>query len=461
MKQFDAIIIGSGQGGTPLAKKLAKAGWQTALIEKRAIGGTCINDGCTPTKAMIASAKAAYTAQSSAPLGILTQPPTVDIRKIVARKNEIVKSFRESSEKSLRETANLTLIDGEAVFSGEKLLTVTLRNGDMETVSADKIFINVGTSTFIPPVEGLKSVPYYTSTTLLDVEEIPQHLVILGGNYIGLEYGQMFKRFGSQVTILERGTRILLREDVDISQSVKEILEQEDIHIYTNSSAQKVIQQPDHTLEITFKTNDTVRTITASHILVATGRTPQTAALQLHKTGVYMDDKGYIRVNDQLETNVPGIYALGDVKGGPAFTHISYNDYIILSENLLENAGVSIKDRLVPYCMFTDPQLGRIGLTEQEARDKGYVIKVALLPMDKVARAIETGQTKGCMKAVVNADTDELLGTAILGPEAGEVMSVLQMAMQGHITCKQLRKNVFAHPLYAESINNLFMKLDK
>jgi len=461
MKQFDAIIIGSGQGGTPLAKKLAKAGWQTALIEKRAIGGTCINDGCTPTKAMIASAKAAYMVQNIAPLGILTQPPIVDIRKIVARKNEIVKSFRESSKKSLRETANLTLIDGEAIFSGAKLLTVTLRNGNTETVAADKIFINVGTSTFIPPVEGLKDVPYHTSTTLLDVEEIPQHLVILGGNYIGLEYGQMFKRFGSQVTILERSAHILLREDEDISQAVQEILEAEDIRIYTNSAAQKIIQRPDHTLEITVKTNDSISTITASHILVATGRTPQTAALQLHKTGVDLDDKGYIRVNDQLETNVPGIYALGDVKGGPAFTHISYNDYIILSENLLEHAGVSTKDRLVPYCMFTDPQLGRIGLTEQDAREKGYAIKVVLLPMDKVARAIETGQTKGCMKAVVNADTDELLGAAILGAEGGEVMSVLQMAMQGHITCKQLRKNVFAHPLYAESINNLFMKLDK
>ncbi|MET6998396.1 mercuric reductase [Chitinophaga defluvii] len=461
MKQFDAIVIGSGQGGTPLAKKLAKAGWQTALIEKRAIGGTCINDGCTPTKAMIASAKAAYTIQNSASLGVFTQPAAVDIKKIVARKNEIVRSFRESSEKSLRETANLTLIEGEAFFSGKKLLTVNLRDGGTAALSADKIFLNVGATTNIPPVEGLKNVPYYTSTTLLDVEEIPRHLVILGGNYIGLEYGQMFKRFGSQVTILERSARILLHEDEDIAQSVKEILEQEDIHIHTNSSAQKIIQHPDHTLEITFTTNDTINIITASHLLVATGRTPQTAALQLHKTGVDMDDKGYIRVNDQLETNVPGIYALGDVKGGPAFTHISYNDYIILSENLLEHAGVSIKDRPVPYCMFTDPQLGRIGLTEQAAREKGYAVKVALISMDKVARAIETGQTQGCMKAVVNADTDELLGAAILGSEGGEVMSVLQMAMQGHITCKQLKKNVFAHPLYAESINNLFMKLDK
>jgi pyruvate/2-oxoglutarate dehydrogenase complex dihydrolipoamide dehydrogenase (E3) component len=460
MKKFDAIIIGSGQGGTPLAKKLAKAGWQTALIEKRAIGGTCINDGCTPTKAMIASAKIAFMAQNSAPLGINIVHSTPDIKKIVARKNKIVQSFRESSEKGLRETANLTLIFGEAIFTGEKTITVTQSDGNTTTLQADKIFINTGTTPFIPPIEGIKQVPYLTSTSLLDVEEIPQHLVILGGNYVALEFGQMFKRFGSQVTILEKSERILLREDEDISQTVKEILEQEDIRILTNSTAEKITQQKDR-IEIMVKANNTVQTMVASHLLVATGRTPQTKTLQLHKTGVIMDEKGYISVNDQLETNVPGIYALGDVKGGPAFTHISYNDYIILSENLLENASVSIKNRLVPYCMFIDPQLGRVGLTEQEAREKGYAIKVALLPMSKVARAIETGQTKGCMKAIVNTATDELLGVAILGVEGGEVMSVLQMAMQGNITCKQLRKNVFAHPLYAESINNLFMMLDQ
>jgi pyruvate/2-oxoglutarate dehydrogenase complex dihydrolipoamide dehydrogenase (E3) component len=461
MQTFDAIVIGSGQGGTPLAKKLAKAGLKTIIVEKRLVGGTCINDGCTPTKSMIASAKMADNIRRSKDLGINTGDFTVDLEKIIARKNKIVASFHDSAEKGLIATDNLTLIMGEAFFAGHKIISVNMQDGNSETYTADKIFINTGTTTKIPSIEGINDVPYYTSTSLLDVEKLPRHLIIVGGGYIALEYAQMFKRFGSKVSMIIRDKEFLSKEDDDISDCIAGIFKEEGIKISLESKVEKIACKTTGELTLFVSVKGRKQEITGSHILLATGRIPQTKPLQLEKTGVIVNEKGYINVDEYLQTSEPGIYALGDVKGGPAFTHIAYNDHLVILKNILKNSKESIKGRPVPYTIFTDPQLGRIGITEKEALEQGLNIDIATLSMDKVARGIETGQTKGLMKAVVDKDTKQILGASILCAEGGEVMSVLQMAMQGKVTHQQIRENIFAHPLYSESLNNLFMKLDK
>lgn len=459
MKTFDAIIIGSGQGGTPLSKKLAKAGWKTALIEKELIGGTCINVGCTPTKAMVASARMAYLAANSKKLGIDIPASSVNLTAIVNRKNAIVQQFRNSAKDGLEETENLTLYFGEAAFTGTKEIEISLPNGDKEAVTSNYIFIDTGTTTTIPPIEGINTVPYLTSSTILDLTEIPSHLLIVGASYIACEFGQMFKRFGSDITILEQAPDFLSREDRDISDCLKNILRADGLDIFTNASLKKLASSG-NSIKATIDVNGKEQEINCSHILIAAGRTPQTKKLHLENAGVATNEHGYIKVNGKLETTQPGIYAIGDVKGGPAFTHISYNDHLVILKNLVDKADVSIEGRPVPYCMFTDPQLGRIGITEHEAKKKGLNIKVATLSMENVARAVETGETKGIMKAVVDADTKQILGAAVIGEQGGEIMSVLEMAMAGKITYHAIREMIFAHPLYAESLNNLFMQLE-
>ncbi len=461
MKQYDVIVIGAGQAGGPLAKKLALAGKKTALIEKRWIGGTCVNDGCTPTKTMIASAKAAYMARNSGPVGVKIKGYAVDMRKIKKRKNEIIHLFRDGSQKGLEATKNLDVIFGDASFTGDKTVSVKLNDdGKVKELKADLIFLNTGAKTVIPEIEGLTDIDYLTSTTIMDLNYIPEHLLIIGGNYIGLEFGQMFRRFGSKVTVLERSGRIVSREDEDISEELTKILEKEKITILTKAATSGFKKKRNGTIIASVKIGEKVKEIKCSHVLIAVGRTPQTATLNLSKTGVETDERGAIKVNDQLETNIKGIYALGDVKGGPAFTHISYNDYTIVYRNLIKKENLTITGRPVPYCMFTDPQLGRVGLSETDAKNQKLNFKVAKLPMAYVARAIETGDTRGFMKAIVDADTKQILGAAILGTEGGEIMTVLQMAMMGGITYEQIRYCIFAHPLYAESLNNLFMALD-
>jgi pyruvate/2-oxoglutarate dehydrogenase complex dihydrolipoamide dehydrogenase (E3) component len=459
MKHYDAIIIGAGQAGTPLAKKLALAGKKTAVIEKRIVGGTCINDGCTPTKAMIASAHAIHKAKTVGDLGVQIEGIKVDFQKIKSRKDEIVKSFQESAQKGIESTVGLDLIMGEATFSGEKELTITNSKGEKEVLTADWIFINTGAKTMIPEIKGLETVKYLTSTTILELEEVPEHLVVVGGNYIGLEFGQMFHRFGSNVTILEKSPSIMGREDADVAEEITKILEDEGLKILTETTIESVTES-NGKVNVSLKAKGKTEHILATHILIAAGRTPQTDSLNLDTASIEADEKGNVIVNDQLETNIKGIYALGDVKGGPAFTHIAYNDYTIVYRNLIENAKLSTKGRMVPYCMFTDPQLGRIGISEKEAKEQGLDYIVAKIPMEQVARGIETGETLGFMKAIVDKKTKEILGASILASEGGEIMSVLQMAMQGGITYDQIRYNVFAHPTYSESLNNLFMKVE-
>ncbi len=461
MKQYDAIVIGAGQAGGPLAKKLALAGMKTALIEKRWIGGTCVNDGCTPTKTMVASAKMAYLAANSGSLGVKIKGYKVDMPTIKKRKDAVVHQFRDGSQKGLEATKGLDVIFGDAEFTGDKTISVKLNDGGkVREFTAGQFFINTGAKTFIPEIEGLADIDYLTSTTILDLDYVPEHLLIIGGNYIGLEFGQMFRRFGSKVTIIEKSGRIVSREDEDVSEELTKIMEAEDITIYTNAITTGFKQKKGGKITAAVKIGEKEQKIKCSHVLIAVGRTPQSAGLNLAKTGVETDERGAIKVNDKLETNVKGIYALGDVKGGPAFTHISYNDYTIVYRNLVKNENLTTKNRPVPYCMFTDPQLGSIGLNETEAKKLGIKYKVAKLPMAYVARAIETGDTRGFMKAIVDPDTKLILGATILGTEGGETMSILQMAMMGGITYEQIRWCVFAHPLYAESLNNLFMAME-
>lgn len=460
MQQYDAIIIGAGQAGVPLAKKMAKAGKKVALIEKRWVGGVCVNDGCTPTKTYVASARAAYQAAHSLALGVIIKPHKINMRIIKKRKDDIVLNVRKDIQKSMEEIKNLELIFGEATFTGDKTLAVNLNQGGNITLKGEWIFINTGAKTVIPPIEGLDGVEYLTSTSILELDYVPDHLLVIGANYIGLEYGQMFRRFGSKVTILEKSPRIMPNEDTDIAEAMHEILIDEGVKIHTGAQVNSFKQTLKKNIKATLTVAGKAKTIKCTHVLIATGRAPQTAQLNLRKTGVKIDNKGYIKVNDKLETNVPGIYALGDVNGGPPFTNIAYNDYTIVYRNLAEQQNLSTKGRPVPYCMFTDPQLGRIGITEAEAeRLKLKNIKSVVLPMAYVARAVEVGDTRGLMKAVINTKTKKILGAAILGTEGGEIMSVLQMAMEAGMTYEQVRYYIFAHPTYSESLNNLFMRV--
>ncbi len=458
---FDAIVIGAGQAGGPLASALARAGKKTAIVEREHYGGTCVNVGCTPTKTMIASGRVAYLARRAADYGIGTGPVTVDQSVIKRRKNTVVDSFREGSESSVRGTEGLEAIDGQARFTGPHDLTVTLNAGGERRLSADQIFINTGERSSVPPIDGVEAVPYLTSTTVMELDETPKHLVIIGAGYISLEFGQLFRRLGAEVTFLVRGEHILDREDTDISDAMRHILLEDGIGIRFKTQAKRVLMGANGGVSLELDGPDgTSETLEASHLLVATGRTPNTDDLGIETTGVTTNKRGYIEVNGRLETNVPGIWALGDVKGGPAFTHISYDDYRIIVANLLKGGDRSTDDRIVPYTVFTDPQLGRVGLSEKEARDKGHNVKIASMPMTSVARAIETDETRGLMKAVIDADTDQILGAAILGIDGGEVATVVQVAMMGNLPYTALRDAVISHPTVSESLNNLFMTVE-
>jgi pyruvate/2-oxoglutarate dehydrogenase complex dihydrolipoamide dehydrogenase (E3) component len=459
-QDYDAIIIGSGQGGTPLSLTLAQAGWRTALVEREHVGGTCVNEGCTPTKTMVASGRVAYLARRASDYGVYTGPIRIDLGRVRQRKRDIVTSFRNGSQGRIEKAANLELIFGEARFTGPKSLQVGVKDGTQRELAAAQIFINTGTRSSIPAIEGLSSVPFLDNKLIMELGEVPEHLLVLGGGYIGLEFGQMFRRFGSQVTVVHTGSRLLNREDPDIADAVAEILRQDGLDVLLKASAQRV-EHSGGQIRLEVRLADQPRTLIGSHLLVATGRTPNTDNLNLAAAGVATDARGFIKVNRRLETNVDGVYALGDVKGGPAFTHISYDDFRIIRANLLEKGQRTTDDRPVPYTLFIDPQLGRVGMSEAEARAKGRKIRVARLPMASVARALETDESRGFMKAVVDADSKQILGAAVLGIEGGEIMAVLEVAMMGNLPYTALRDGVFAHPTLAESLNNLFTALDQ
>jgi pyruvate/2-oxoglutarate dehydrogenase complex dihydrolipoamide dehydrogenase (E3) component len=455
-ERFDAIIVGTGQAAKPLAGAFAKAGKKTASIEAKHVGGTCVNEGCTPTKTMVASGRVAYLARRGAEYGVNTGPISVDLATVRQRKRDVVESFRSGNVKRLT-GENLELIYGFADFIGPKTLHIALRDGGSRTLQADWIFLNTGLTAAIPPVPGLLDIPFLTNESIMELGAVPDHLLIIGGGYVGLEFGQMFRRFGSHVTVIHTGHQLLDHEDPDIADEVQKILTEDGIEVLLEAHTLAAgSAQNGKDVQLTVRVGSETRTITGSHILVAAGRTPNTTALNLPATGVGVDEHGYIKVNEYLETGVPGIYAIGDVKGGPAFTHISYDDYRIIQANLLHGERRSTKDRILPYTVFIDPQLGRIGLTETEARKQGLKIRVAKMPMSSVARAIETAETRGFMKIVVDSDSEQILGAAVLGIEGGEIATIVQIAMEGKLKYTALRDGIFSHPTLAESLNNVF-----
>ncbi|MCU1318690.1 MAG: mercuric reductase, partial [Edaphobacter sp.] len=417
--------------------------------------GTCVNYGCTPTKTMVASAEVAYLARRAKDYGVHVGELSVDMPAVRERKRNMVNTWREGSERRLKEATLVELIRGEGSFTGPKQVRVQLRGGGERSLSADIIVINTGLSVSTPLLKGLESVPWLDNVSVMELDVVPEHLLVLGGGYIGLEFAQMFRRFGSRVTVIQRGKQLLPAEDADIADEIAKILREDGVEILLEAEAESVASSG-KTVLLTVSHDGEGTTLEGTHLLIATGRHPNTEMLNLAAAGIAMDEHGYVSVNDRLETNVDGVYALGDVKGGPAFTHVSYDDYRILKANLLDGGDGTIAGRVFPSCVFIDPQLGRIGLSEKEAAKLGKKVRIAKLPMTSVARAMETSRSRGFMKALVDPETEQILGAAVLGEGGGEIMSMIQIAMMGKLKYTVLRDADLAHPTLAESLNNLF-----
>jgi pyruvate/2-oxoglutarate dehydrogenase complex dihydrolipoamide dehydrogenase (E3) component len=457
-EHYDAIVIGTSQGGRFLPVELAKAGQKVALVERDHLGGVCVNRGCTPTKTMVASARLAYQARRGAEYGVRSGPVSVDLAAVRERKRAMVAGARENYASRLAQDG-LDLIEGQAHFTGPKTVEIALTDGGTRQISAPVIVIDAGTRPRPLATTGAADVPVLDSTSIMELDEVPEHLIIVGGGYIALEFGQMFRRFGSEVTIIQRGVRLMSREDEDVSDEVAAILRDDGITVLTSSTPVRV-EPADNRLRLTVRSEDGERQVEGSHLLSATGRVPNTEALTPDAAGIGLDDRGFIEVDEYLQTSVPGVYAMGDVKGGPAFTHLSYDDYRILHANLISHKKLSTRDRIVPYTVFIDPQLGVVGMTEREARAQGRAIRVAKLPMNAVIRALETGETRGFMKAVVDAASGQILGCAVLGSEGGEIMTMIQVAMLGKLPYTAMADAIFTHPLLAEGLNSLFAMFD-
>ncbi|HEY4456910.1 MAG TPA: mercuric reductase [Pseudonocardiaceae bacterium] len=457
---YDAIVIGSSQGGRFLPVELAKAGQRVALVERGPLGGVCVNTGCTPTKTMVASARLAHQARRSAEFGVRTGPVSVDLAAVRERKRAMVGGARENYASRLAQNG-LDLVEGEAHFTGPNTVEVALTHGGTRQLRAPVIVIDAGARPRPLTIPGAGDVPLLDSTSIMELDEVPEHLIVLGGGYIGLEFGQMFRRFGSEVTIVQTGTRLMMIEDDDVVDEVAALLREEGITVLTSSTPLRAEQTDGGRVRLTVRTEDGELTLDGSHLLAAIGRVPNTDALSPDAAGIRLDERGFIEVDEYLQTSTPGVYAMGDIKGGPAFTHLSYDDYRVLHANLIDGAKVSIRDRIVPYTVFIDPQLGRVGMTEREARARGRAIRVAKLPMNAVIRAIETGETRGFMKAIIDADTGQILGCAVLGTEGGELMTMIQVAMLGQLTATAMKNAIFTHPLLAEGLNTLFAMFDQ
>ena len=447
---FDAIIIGTGQAGPPLAQRLASSGMKVAIIERGLFGGTCVNTGCIPTKAMVASAYAANMARRAAEYGVtISGSITVDMKQVKARKDRISGKSNSGVETWLKGMSNCTVFEDHARFGSAREIHAAGR-----ILTADQIFVNVGGRASIPPIPGLNETGYLTNSTMMDLDFLPSHLVILGGSYIALEFGQMFRRFGSEVTIVERGPRLVDREDEDVSNALREILENEGITIHVNANITSVAKR-DGEISIKGLRSD----VRGSHLLVATGRKPNTDDLGLDKAGVETDKRGYIEVDDQLRTNIPGIWALGDCNGKGAFTHTSYNDYEIVAANLLDGANRRVSDRITAYAVYTDPPLGRAGMTVEQARKSGRKLMVGQRPMTRISRAVEKGETQGFMKVVVDAETKEILGAAVLGTGGDEVVHSILDVMYAKQPYKLIQNAMHIHPTVSELIPTILGEL--
>jgi len=449
LTRYDSIIIGSGQGGNPLAQALAGRGEKVALIEFGPLGGTCINTGCTPTKTLIASAQVAHYARNAQRWGVHAGNVRVDLPAVLERKNKIVGAMRSGWEQSVNQPGKPDLIRGHARFTGFKQLQV---NGQM--FEAGRIFIDTGVSPAIPRIPGIDAVPYLTNAGMLELAELPRHLLVLGGGYVGLEFGQMFRRFGSEVTIVQSAEHILANEDEDVTTELRRCLQAEGIKIHTGAKA-IAVRGTEGSVELNVAMGDLTDTLSGSHLLIAAGRTPNTKDLALDQTGVKTNEKGFIVVNDRLETTAPDIWALGDVTGGPAFTHISYNDFQIIYANLFEGKDLRTSQRIVPYAVYTDPALGRTGITERQARLESRRLKIGKVQMSRVARARERAETQGFMKLVVDAATDHILGAAILSVEGGELVQILSTLMLAEKPYTLLKGAIYIHPTLAEGFFSL------
>lgn len=445
IRRFDAIVIGAGQAGSPLAVRLARAGMEVAIIERHLVGGTCVNTGCMPTKTLVASAYAAHLARRAADYGVVIGGPVgVDMQKVRARALAVAHNAHDNVVKWLEGAERVTLIHGHARFTGPDSIEV---NG--ETLTAGKVFINVGGRATVPDMPGVRDIATMTNRTILELGELPRHLAVIGGSYIGLEYAQMYRRFGAQVTVIEKGPRIVGREDERVSADIQKMLEAEGVAFRLDAECIGFAPHDDGAL-VHVDCNSGDRAVVASHVLLAVGRRPNTEDLGLDAAGVATDARGNIIVDDELRTNVPGIWAMGDCNGRGAFTHTSYNDFEIIAENLLDGASRRLSDRISCYALFTDPPLARIGLSRDEALKQGRRIKVGERPMTRVGRAVEKGESQGFMQIVVDAESDAILGATILGIGGDEAIHCILDLMYAGAPADRLRRSVHIHPTVAE-----------
>ncbi|WP_176059770.1 FAD-containing oxidoreductase [Paraburkholderia sp. BCC1876] len=460
-QHFDAVVIGTGQGGSPLAVRLGESGRKTAVIERGAFGGTCVNVGCTPTKSYVASARAAHVARHAAELGVqVSGTVSVDLAAVKARKDRIIGQSRDGVEQWLRGADNVTVFNGHARFTGAHTLSISGPDGAViDEISADDIFINTGTRAVVPPLEGLERIRYYTNSNLLELTELPEHLVIVGGSYIALEFAQIFRRFGSRVTLLVRGERVLTREDADFAESVRKVLAREGVEFRFGVQPSRVEPHPHRENDVCIGFEQNVPALEASHLLFATGREPNTDDLGLAAAGIAVDKHGTIPVDGQLRTNVPGVWAIGDVNGRGAFTHTSYDDFQIVAANLIDAGSRSVDTRIMAYAVFVDPPLARVGMSEAEVRQDGRAALIATMPMSRVGRARERGETDGFMKVMVDAHSKQILGAAIHGIEGDEAIHTFIDIMTAGAAYPTLQFAMHVHPTVSELVPTLLDRL--
>ncbi len=459
-QHYDDIIIGGGKAGKTLAPALVTDGRKTALVERslNMIGGGCINIACIPTKTMVASANVANTVRNSAVYGVKANTPIVNLAEVIQRKRTVVQSAREMNLHNLETALDKNLIIGTARFVAPKTIEVTTTEGNNRLLTAEQLFINTGTRPLIPSIPGLAKAGFLTSESIMELEHLPEHLIVLGSGYISLEFAQMFRRFGCGVTVIGQNEQILSQQDPDIAIAVQTLLERDGIEFWLKAKVLRVVRTDNQTI-LQIQVGDREITLQGSHLLVAVGRAPNTESLNLAAAGVATDTRGFIQVNERLETNIPGIWALGDINGGPQYTHISLDDYRIIKANLIDGGNRSIRDRLVPSCLFIEPELAHVGLTETQAQQQGYTIRVAKVDASAVPRARTLGQTDGLLKAIVDTETGRILGCSLLCHEAGEVISTVQMVMQAQMPYTVLRDGILTHPTMTEGLNILFSKL--
>jgi pyruvate/2-oxoglutarate dehydrogenase complex dihydrolipoamide dehydrogenase (E3) component len=454
MGDHDAIIIGTGQSGPSLARRLVAAGQKVAVIERKFFGGTCVNTGCTPTKTLVASAYAAYLARRAGDYGVTIGGPVgVDMKAVKARKDAVAGASRLGVERSLKTLEGCTVYEGHARFVGTKKVAV-----DGVVLDADRIFINVGGRALVPSIPGLDQVPYLTNSSMMDVDFLPQHLIVLGGSYIGLEFAQVYRRFGSEVTVIELAPRLIAREDEEVSSAVAEFLKEEGVDVRVDSKVVGV-EKRGNRIAVKVESTGKISQVVGTHVLVAIGRRPNTDDLGLDKAGIATDPRGYIQVDDQLRTNVPGIWAIGDCNGRGAFTHTSYNDFEIVAANILDNDQRRVTDRIAAYALYTDPPLGRVGMTEAEVRKTGKPALISTMPMEDVSRAFEKGETKGFMKILVDRESKQILGASFLGLAGDEVVHCILALMYAKAPYTVMQRATHIHPTVSELIPTMMGEL--